>query len=188
MDVFEAIERRGSVKAFESRAVPRAQIERLLEAAIRAPNHRLTEPWGFHVVRGESKRRLAELRRELRARKFEDPDAPEVRKSLEKAYRDAAEVPAIIVVTTAVAEDPVQREEDYAATWCAIENLLLSATALGLGTYVRTGALIGDGRLREILDLHDDRRPVAAVYLGYPAEPPKLKPRTPAAQKTRWLD
>lgn len=188
MDVFEAIERRGSVKAFESKPVPRPEIERLLEAAVRAPNHRLTEPWGFHVLQGESKRRLAELRRDLRARKFEDPEAPEVQKSLDKAYRDAADVPAIIVVTTTIADDPVRREEDYAATFCAIENLLLGATALGLGTYLRTGTLIEDERLRALLDVPEDRRVVATIYLGYPAEPPKLKPRTPVAEKTRWLD
>lgn len=188
MDTLEAINTRTSVKAFRPDPVGRDLIETLLDAAVHAPNHKLTEPWRFYVLTGDTKRRFAELRRDLRAKRFEDPESPAVREALEKAYRTAAETPVIIVVATLVADDAIQREEDLAATFCAIQNLLLAATSLGLGTYLRTGALIRDPGLHEMLDLPADQRVVGTIYLGYPAEPPTPRPRTPAAEKTRWLE
>jgi len=187
MDTLEAIHSRTSVKAFRSEPVERGVIEQILDAAIRAPNHRLTEPWSFYVLTGGAKRRLAELRREHRAKKYPDPEAPEVEPALRKAYEDVIETPAVIAVTTLVADDPVQREEDYAATYCAIQNMLLAATALGLGTYLRTGAIMDDERLAQLLALPEEQRVVGLIYLGYPAEEGKHKPRIAAAEKTRWL-
>ncbi len=188
MDVLDAIYARGSVKAFNDRPVERELVEKLLDAAVRAPNHRLTEPWGFYVLTGEPKQRFAELRRDLRAKRFDDPEAPEVQKALEKAYEGAARTPVIIAVTTLVADDPVQRDEDFAATSCAIQNILLAAVDLELGTYLRTGALIEDDRVRELLGVPDDHRIVGTIYLGYPTQAPRMKRRTSAAEKTRWLD
>ena len=185
MDVIEAIHTRSSVKSFKPEPVTDEEIETLLEAAVRAPNHRLTEPWRFYVLRGEAKRRFAELRREQKARTFEDPEAPEIEKALAKAYEDAASAAAIIVVTTAVADDPVMRDEDYAATCCAIQNMLLAAVSLGLGTYWRTGLL--DPRLHDLMGADADERIVGTIFLGYPAEEPEPKPRTPASEKTRWV-
>ncbi len=91
-------------------------------------------------------------------------------------------------MTSLVADDPVQREEDYAATFCAIQNIMLAATGLGLGSYLRTGDLLNEPRLAQLLDLPADHRVVGTVYLGYPAEEPKPRKRTPAAEKTRWLE
>lgn len=188
MDVLDAIHSRGSAKTFTNQPIERALIEKLLDAAVRAPNHRLTEPWSFYVMTGDSRLRFAELRRELRAARFDDPGAPEAQKALTKAYEGAAQTPVIIAVTTQVADDPVQRDEDYAATACAIQNILLAATALGLGTYLRTGDLIEDQRLYQLLGVLEGHRVVGTIYLGYPAEPPRTKRRVPAAEKTHWLD
>ncbi len=187
MDVMEAIHSRGSVKAFRSGAVKRELLQKLIDAAIRAPNHKLTEPWGFYILTGESKRRFAEVRRADRAKRFADPDAPEVQKALESAYQGATNTPVIIAVTTHVADDPVTRDEDFAATCCAIQNILLAALSFGLGTYLRTGTLLNDPDLRDLLGAPEDHRIVGTIYLGYPEEKPKLRPRKPAAEKTHWL-
>lgn len=188
MDVLQAIHSRGSVKAFKPDPLDRNLIEQLLDAAVRAPNHKMTEPWRFYVLTGDSKRRFAELRRDRRAQRFEDPEAPEARKALEKAYDSVIDTPAVIAVATLVADDPVRREEDFAATCCAIQNMLLAAMSLGLGTYLRTGSLLEDPRLRELLGAGEGERVIATIYVGYPKEEPRLKPRAPAAEKTRWLD
>lgn len=187
MDILKAIHSRGSVKAFKPDPVDRKLIEQLLDAAVRAPNHKLTEPWAFYVLTGDSKRRFAELRREQRAEGFADPEAPEAEKALEKAFDVADGTPAIIAVTSHVAHDPLRREEDYAATFCAIQNILLAAVSLGLGTYLRTGSLLDDPRFADLLGVPDGHRVVGTIYLGYPAEGPKLRARTPAAEKTHWL-
>jgi nitroreductase len=188
MDAFDAIAGRVSLRSFAPQPVPRAVIERLLAAAVRAPNHKLTEPWGFAVLSGASAARFAEVKRAHRATRFTDPAAPEAARAIEKTYREAAETPAFIVVTCAVSDDPVRQEEDYAATMMAVQNLLIAATAEGLGTYVRTGGIMSEPAVTELIRLPDGRRIVAVVSVGYPAAPAAPKKRTDPSAKTLWLD
>src|SRR5437899_10912440 len=108
MDAHDAIAKRTSTRAFKPDAVPRYAIERLLAAAVRAPNHKLTEPWRFTVLTGESKRRYAELRRSHRTRKFPDPGSPEAAAKIAKTYGEAMDTPAFIVVMCAVSDDPIR--------------------------------------------------------------------------------
>jgi nitroreductase len=161
-------------------------IEQMLDAAVWAPNHRMTEPWRFYVLLGEAVRRFAEIRRRQRSSTFPDPNAPEVQKALDRLYQETASTPALIVVTAHQATNPEVREEDVAATFMAIQNLMLAGTELGVGTYMRTGAILHDAELRAFLHLEEDRRILAIVYVGYPAEIPH-KRRTPAPERTVWL-
>jgi nitroreductase len=188
MDAFEAIARRTSIRAFTAETVPRAVVERLLAAAVRAPNHKLTEPWRFAVLTGASRDRFAELKRAHRATRFSDPQAPEAAKAIEKTYREALGTPTFVVVMCAVSDDPVRREEDYAATMMATANLLTAATAGGLGSYMRTGGIMSDPAVRTLVHLPEGHRIVAVVSLGYPAESPEPKRRSDPAEKTTWLD
>jgi nitroreductase/YHS domain-containing protein len=187
MPVDVAIRSRRSVARLKPDPVPRAAVERMLEAAVWAPNHHLTQPWEFVVLGGEATRRFAEIRRDFRRTLFKDPAAPEVQPALRKVYADTVAIPVIIVVTTTAPADPELRDDDYAATMCAIQNMLLVATGLGLGTYLRTGGLIRYAPLRELLAVPDDRRIAGVLYMGYPDHIPERR-RTPAGQKTRWLD
>jgi nitroreductase len=184
--VLEAIRSRRSVPKMRPDAVPHDVIEQMLEAAVWAPNHRLTEPWRFYVIEGPAKRRFADIRREHRAATFPDPGAPEAHKALDRVHQDTVNTPVLIAVTSHVAADMVQREEDFAATFMAIQNLMLAGVELGVGTYLRTGAILDDAGLREVLRLEDDRRILGIVYAGYPLEVPQ-KRRTPAAERTVWL-
>ena len=97
-------------------------------------------------------------------------------------------VPAVIGVTQKLDDDPVRREEDYAAVFMAIENMLLAATALGLGTKVQTGNILDDAAFRGDLGLRDKERLVALIHVGQPADEMPAKKRAPASEKTRWLD
>jgi nitroreductase len=187
MDAYDAIARRTSTRAFTSDPVPRPVIERLLAAAVRAPNHKLTEPWRFAVLTGASRDRFAELKRAHRATRFPEPGAPEAAKAIEKTYREALGTPAFAVVMCAESDDPVRREEDYAATMMATANLLIAATAEGLGTYPRTGGIMTEPAVADLVGLPEGYRIVAVVSLGYPIEPPAPKRRTDPAEKTTWL-
>src|SRR5512138_3738370 len=60
MDVFEAIHNRHSIKKVRQDPVPRDLIERLLDAAVQAPNHYKVRPWRFVVLTGEGRNRLGE--------------------------------------------------------------------------------------------------------------------------------
>jgi nitroreductase len=187
MDAHDAIAARTSTRAFADRPVPRAVLERLLGAAVRAPNHKLTEPWRFAVLTGKSAARFADLRRAHRATRFADPASPEAVRAIDKTYREALGTPAFVVVMCAVSDDPVRREEDYASVMMAAQNLLIAATAEGLGSYLRTGGLLEDAGLKELVQIPAGHRIVAVISLGYPAAPERPKPRSEPAKKTLWL-
>jgi nitroreductase len=184
--VLEAIRGRRSIARMNPDPVPRDLVTRLLDAAVWSPNHRLTEPWQFFVLDGESKQRFAEIRRDFRRKQLPNPDAAEVQPALEKVYRDTVETPLIIAVTSHLAEDPETREEDIWATYGAACAFMLGAWSEGLGTYFRTGAMREDPRLRGLLSLPENRRIIGIIYAGYPADVPARR-RTPAAEKTVWL-
>ncbi len=185
MNLLDALRNRRSIKKFTSRPMTRADIEPLLDAAVLAPNHRMTEPWGFLVLGEGARRSYGQVLGGRRAQRVEDPEAAAAVR--EKSIREMVSVPAIVAVTTRLDENPEIREEDYAATFMAIQNFVLAATARGFGTHIKTGAVMADPALRAALGVEEGQRIVALIFLGEPEEVPAPKNRTPAAEKTVWL-
>jgi len=184
MSTVDTIHRRRSIKRFTERAVSREEIERLLEAAVQAPNHRLTQPWRFYVLGPDARRAYGEVLGRRKARSVEDPAAAEA--VVAKVAEEHARLPAMIAVAMTVADDLEAREEDYAATFMAIQNLALAAQEMGLGTHIKTGAVMSDPRARAAAQVPDGQRIVATVHLGEPAEVPAPKARRSAAESTTW--
>lgn len=187
MNAWEAITRRTSVRAFRPDPVSQETVQRLLDAAVRAPNHKLTEPWRFVVVAGDALRRYAEIRRTHRAERFADPSAPEAAAAIAKTYREHLETPRFVFVLQALTDDAVRREEDYASVMMAAQSLMVAAVAEGLGTYLRTGGIMERPEVRALVGATPAQRIVAIVSLGYPSEDSAPRRRTPAAQLTTWL-
>lgn len=187
MDVVDAIRTRRSIPQFTLDPIPREAVEELLEAAVWTPNHRLTEPWRFFVLEGESRRRFAEVRRQARRSALPHPDAPEAQAALQKVVDDTLRTPVIIVVASAGHADPELQEENHWATFGAAYAVMLAAWSRGIGSYFRTGKAVMDApELRELLSLPEDHRVIGVLYLGYPALVPE-KRRTPAREKTVWM-
>ncbi len=189
MDVLDAIHTRRTIKAYRPEPVPRETIERVLEAAVWAPNHRLTEPWEFIVVQGATLERLAILRREQTAAGLREQGTlteQQIARTAEEGYQKALAAPVTVAVAMAEHADPAVREEDYAATAAAIQNLMLAARGLGLGAFWSTNRLIGYAPARELLGVAVGKRIVGLVQLGYAAQERQGK-RAPAAARTRWL-
>lgn len=186
MDVIEAIRARVSVKDYTETTVARERIEQLLELALLAPNHRMTQPLDFRVMGEAAKRAYAEALAGRKTAKIDDPaTAAAVR---EKMLTRTTAVPHMIAVLVALDENPEIREEDYATAFMAIQNLGLAAVGMGLGTHIKTGAVMEEPSLRHALRVGEEQRIAAVVYLGEPAELPAPKPRDPAADRTLWLD
>jgi nitroreductase len=188
MDAIAAISSRTSVRRYLDRPVPRQLIQQLLDCAVRAPNHKLTEPWRFAVLTGASKERFANIRANHRLQRFNDAASPEAQAAAEKVRREARDTPAYIVVMVAVSSDEITREDDYAAAMMAIGNLMTAAQSLGLGTYLRTGGVMRDPALLELAAVPERFRVVGIVSLGYPAEAEAPRRRRSAVELTQWLD
>jgi nitroreductase len=188
MDAISAINKRTSVRRFRSDPVSRDIIEQLLECAVRAPNHKLTEPWRFAVLTGRARDRFAEIRAGHRLKRFSDPASAEALAGAEKVRRESLQTPVYIIVMAALSPDAIMREEDYAATMMAAANLMIAAESLGLGTYLKSGGIMQDPGLIEMAGVPDGFRIVGVLSLGYPAEQEPPRRRKPATELTRWVD
>ncbi len=186
MDILDAIDTRRSIKAFTDRPITREEIERLLEAVVQAPNHRMTQPWRFRVLGPTARRAYGEALGARKAKRVDDPEA--ARAVQEKVAATEAALPAMIAVSMILDENPEVREEDYAATMMGVQNLLLAATAMGLGAHVKTGAVMDDPRARAAVGVPEGERIVATIQLGEPASLPDPKPRRSAVDVTTWVE
>jgi nitroreductase len=185
MTVIEAIRSRRSTKAFAATPVTREQIETLLGLAVLGPNHRMSAPWRFLVLGPDARRRYGEVLGGRKAKKVEDAEAARV--IVERTVAEAVAAPAMIAVVQKLSDNPEILEEDYAAIWMAIQNILLGAVELGLGTHLRTGAVFGDPAVRAAWGVADGERVVGVVLLGVPEGEVPPKPRAPASERTVWL-
>lgn len=186
MNVTDAIAQRRSIKKFQDRPVARDEIEHLLEAAVLAPNHHLTQPWRFYVLGPESRRRYGLALGDRKARKLPDPDAANAVR--EKTAAEYEAFPGLIAVAMVVHESPDTREEDYAAVMQAISTIMLAAVGRGLGTHLRTGAVMEDPAARAAIGARDGERIVGMLNVGVPAEMPGPKARQAATTVTTWVD
>src|ERR1043166_1141106 len=135
MKASDAIRGRRSIKRFTDRPITREEIEALIAAATLAPNHRLTNPWRFHVLGPNAREAYGRALGERKAQKQTDPGkAAELRDAVAPDHRP---LPAMIVVAVVESTDPEQREEDYAATMMGVQNMMLRATEMGLGTSLK---------------------------------------------------
>lgn len=188
MDLYEVLATRRTAGAFAPDPLSRDQLERLIDAATWAPNHRLTEPWRFIVVAGDERVAMADRVAEWMAAPPEGEPRPPAK--VESTRKKLMRSPAIIVVVQAERpESPVRDLEDYAACACATQNLLLAAHGEGLATKWSTGELVDLPPAREYLGLNERDRIVGYVYIGRPGsdEAPKRAERKPAAVSWRGI-
>lgn len=185
MELFEAIHNRQSVGKLKQDPVPREIIEKLLSAAVQAPNHYKVRPWRFVVMTGEGRNRLGDVM--AASEQENNPDFPQ------EAFDKARSLPLRSPVLIAVAADKPTEEkvleiENVSAVSAACQNLLLAAHALGLGAKWRTGKWARDPKVKEFLGLEPDQHIVGFLYIGYPEftnEPPQ---RMSFDDRTTWME
>jgi nitroreductase len=188
LEVNQAIETRRSVGQVKQDPVPREIVEKILESAVHAPNHRLTEPWRFHVFTGKGRGELARARAEvarIQAKaegEEEEFAAGRISRERKKAFR----APVVIVVISKGGRDEVETLENYAACAAAVQNMQLTAHSLGLATIWRTGPVAYHPYMREFFGLENGDKIVAHLYLGYPDVTERSRRREPAWTRTVW--
>lgn len=184
MSLADLIRSRRSIGTFLDKPLPDGLIEELLETAVWAPNHHLTEPWRFILVTGEGRLGYAAIRRDMavQASKASDPEIR--RKAGEGAFQKFAAIPAYLIVAMRQADNPETCEEDYAACCCLIQNFMLLAWERGLGTSWKT--FKEHAHLRAFLGLEPDEKVVGVIHLGYPAEV-RTSRRQPARNRLTYI-
>lgn len=190
MNISEAIRTRRSIGKVTEEEIPVSKIEQILEAGTWAPNHKMTEPWRFFVLRGEGRTVLGEALADVALATAADPYSPEAAAAAEAARAKPFRAPVIITVAVTPAEhEKVIELEEYGAVFAAIQNMLLEAHGLGIGAIWRTGAPTYHAKMNEHFGLGAKDKVLGFIYLGIPAEKqaPQGK-RKPFGELTVWVD
>lgn len=173
---------RSSTKKFSDDPVPRNDIETLLAAAVRAPDHGLLAPWRFIVLQGESRGVLSRAMQQAFASRNPVASDDMLEREGSKAWRS----PVLIVVIAHFQSHPkVPDTEQLLAVGAAVQNLWLTAASLGLGVAWKTGSHAYDPIVRSALDVGSNEQIVGFIHIGRPiAQNPVRQPEY--VSRTRW--
>lgn len=164
--MLDTIERRRSIRQYSRAGVSEEDVQRLLQAAMAAPSARAQDPWHFIVVRDAETRSLLAATHGFSGM--------------------CAQSPVVIVVCG----DAALSEHWVSDCSAATQNILLAATALGLGscwvaTYPRPER---EAHLRSVLGLPANIKPLCMIPIGHPAEEKPARSRYSAdkVHHQRW--
>ena len=190
--VVETIRQRRTVKQFLPQPVPREVVQELIELAVWAPNHRMTEPWRFYVLDGAARAQLGAIAAQITVEKIMGSGG-EIGVATRKGEEAAATwraVPTLLYVTTARDANPEVDEENYGATCCALQNFALAAHAAGIGTSWSSGAVAAAPALHTLVGAGANERMVGLIRVGWldaASAPPKSR-RKAGSNVTVWVD
>ncbi|HEX6035346.1 MAG TPA: nitroreductase [Anaerolineales bacterium] len=185
MDVFEAIYGRYSQGKVKPDPVPRELIEKLLDAAVQAPNHYKVRPWRFVVLTGAGLRKLGDVM--AASQQERHPEFPP--EAFDKCRGVPLRAPIVIAVgVDRPGEAKVVEIENVAATAAAVQNLLLAAHSVGLGAKWRTGEWARDPMVKDFLGFEPDQHLIGFIYIGYPEFVTEPAPRPSFEDRTVWME
>jgi nitroreductase len=208
MDLFEAITTTRAVRRFTAEPVTDEEILRCVRAAIHAPSGGNLQPWQFLVLTDPAlTRAVGEVYRRaydryepalLRARAPlpSADDEASFRRTLRAARHLAehmGEVPAMVLVlmpdlsmTLTDAEGPLDVGTPFASIYPAVQNLMLAARGLGIGTTLTTVYRIYQDEVRAICGIPARFEIVALIPMGRPRGAFAPGRRRPAERVTHW--
>jgi nitroreductase len=175
MDALEALTARTSPLELGEPAPDQAAERRLIEAALRAPDHGRLRPWRFLSVRGDGRKRLGDVLALALQRR--NPQAgPEL---LERERLKPLRAPLILIVAARITSNPkIPAVEQLLSAGAAAQNIMIACHALGFGAMWKTGDPAYDVSIKEALGLRVSDEIVGFLYIGtpksMPAPPPSL--------------
>ena len=194
--MIQAITDRRSIRKYQERFVPKSMIEEIIRAGMLAPSAKNRQPWKIVVVTGGAKEGMLAVLSEGLERERKEPFLAE-----SAGYLDGAEytfsimrqAPAVIFIINPLAKkfgSPLSEEERIAeicntqSIGAAIENMILTATDLGLGSLWICDTYFAFEELNAWL--HVQGQLIAAMALGYPDESPPPRPREDFDHLVGW--
>ena len=173
LTVREAIIGRRSIKKFNGQPVDRADLLKIIDDAVWAPNHQNREPWRLVVACGKELFQFHDLLRDTTIPDWRTLSEEEVEKRMQKFTTPGGYVFVI------VPEDPRQKErlEDFGAASALIQNMMLLAWDYGIGSCWKTPEFLDTPEFRKALGVKPGERIVGMVQFGYFDELPKGKER-----------
>lgn len=162
--------------SFTGEQIDDSKVDLILQLANKAPTHRLVEPWRFHVIKNETKKSFTEFLQST----YKEEVLPENfnQRKYDKFSSKVDKTSHIICISFLPdANKPVPEWENIAATACAIQNIYLTVTALGLGGYWSSPSFFIKNAPK-FLSMQEGEKSLGMFYLGVPKEelpPPIIK-------------
>ena len=186
-EAFDLIKDRRTIypEFYSERKIHKEIIEKLLNAAIWAPTHGNTQPWRFTIFAEEARQELADF---LVTRYKETiPEENWVANKIEKLETRPLRASTVIAVSMHRQDsERIPEVEEIEATACATQNILLMATAYGLGSFWSTPKFLSNQKTNDFLGLRPQDKCLGLIYLGYPnIEWPKGQ-RKPIEYISNW--
>lgn len=171
---------------FSSRKVHKEIVMELVDSAKWAPTHRYTQPWWFTILMGDSLKDLSDFQSEL-YRKITPEEAFKQEKFDKLANRPLA---SSVVIGIGMKKDEADKNpevEEVASVSIAVQNMMLVATAHGIGSYWNTGGVTYRPETKKFFDLDQNDKFLGFLYLGYPKDEwPRKTRRKPQEYFTDW--
>lgn len=171
---------------YSGEVIKKEVIEEILENANWAPTHKFSEPWRFTVFTGDGLARLASFMSDL-YRQVSNADG-----TFDKAkYQKLKTKPLLAshIISIGMKRDEQERlpeVEEIEAVACAVQNMYLTATALGIGCYWGSGGITYFEEAKTFFDLGEKDKLLGFMYFGIPKSKLQAGKRSPISQKVRW--
>lgn len=187
-EIVELIKDRRTIypEHFSDRKVHKEQVELILNSAIWAPTHKLTQPWRFKVFMDEGRERLGEFLKEMYLTKVAKEKHVDLKIELQ-TLRPANASAVIAVCMERDEKERVPEIEEIQAVACAVQNMYLTCTAYGLGGFYSTPKFARTQEMNEFLGLGEKDHCLGFFYIGYPGEKWPRSRRKPIEYVTEWI-
>ena len=160
-----------------------ADLDQILAAGLRAPDHGRLRPWRFLLIRGDARHRFGDVLAESLKRRKQDLSESALQAEHDKALR----APLLIVVAAVVrGNTKVPEIEQIVSAGAAAQNMLVAAHALGLGGFWRTGDAAYDDHVKQAFGLNTNDEIVGFLYLGHIETPGRPKTPDPSGVVEEW--
>lgn len=181
MEALELLLNRSSGVKFSEPAPTDAELEQMLRAGVRAPDHGRLRPWRFLSIRGAGRDALGRLFAEA-TRQANSQASPE---ALAREADKAMRAPLLVVVIAKLATQPnvkVPEIEQLLSAGTAAQNIMLAAHALGYAAVWKTGAHAYDAHVHAGLGLAGNERIIGFLYVGTRTDTVIARPRVDISQ------
>jgi nitroreductase len=185
MDIFELIQQRRTVSPnqYSKQPITKQELQKILESANWAPNHKNTEPWRFKVMQGESKLKLADYLVEKNAELNDKPSSFK-NKKISSKFENSHTVIVICIQKSPKGKPP--EWEEISAVAMAVQNMWLACTALEIGAYWSSPSLID--HLDEFFNFNEGESCLGFFYIGkLDGELPQGKRKSSIDAKVEYL-
>jgi nitroreductase len=189
VSVLDVISKRRSLGKMKPETPPRNLIEQVLAAGVHAPNHHDTQPWRFFVLTHEARDEFGEVLAQALKQRLGEAEPAKLEGLMLAERAKPMRSPVLIVVgVSSESDDPMTRREDLQAASAALQNMLLTASDLGLAAIWRTGDGAYDNNVKAYFGLSPEDEIAGILYLGYASDslPPPPERSRDYADRTEW--